>query len=358
MIYDFRLMIMEMDSGMKFDKRIPWANGRCYPGIRLLAAVMTAWLGLCLGLAPSATAMDFDLTAALGYDDNAAFTDEPRGTGFARYQLTAGRSFSADSRQLDLTLYADGFFRDRFQLGDDYGFTAGASAWVAASELPVEGGLSLSGSIYRNDLDEDDDLDTLAVSGWIEWHVLARLSLGLTGDHAALHYRRPWEVFREIETSEVSKTLETSEVSGGRGPHGPGGGPEPRSLSRDRDDRMSEGSVYGRLYLLPTLQARLQLGVGHLGSSIDAETHDELKSAVSLIFGPWREWTAEGSLEWRELDYDLGRNDTYRAADFRVSRPLGAVDVYVQLSGSDNDSDIDSESYRRTVTQCGFSWSF
>jgi hypothetical protein len=222
----------------------------------------------------------------------------------------------------------------------------------------MEGGLSVSGSVYRNDLDEEDDVDTLAVSGWLEWHALARLSLGLTADHAALHYRSDWGVFREIETSEVSKSLETSEVFAGRGPHGPGKVPEPEWLSKDRDDRMTEGSVYGTLYLLPMLQARLQLGVGHLDSSIDAETHDHKKAAMTLTFGPWREWTVLGSLEWRELDYDFGRNDTHRAADLRVSRPVEAVDVYFQLSGSDNDSDIDSEDYQRTVTQCGLSWSF
>ena len=349
---------MEKVTGMKLVLSFGWMIG-CRNGRRpALHAVLTAALCVYLGPALSVSAMDFDLMTTLGYDDNAAFTDEPQGTGFARYQLTAGRSFATDDRRMDLTLYADGFFQDRFRLDDDYGFTAGASAWRVASELPMEGGLSVSGSVYRNDLDEEDDVDTLAVSGWLEWHALARLSLGLTGDHAALHYRSDWEVFREIETSEVSKAMETSEVSAGRGPHGPGGGPEPGFSSRDRDDRMTEGSVYGTLYLLPTLQARLQLGVGHLDSSIDAETHDHKKAAVTLTFGPWREWTAEGSLEWRELDYDFGRNDIYRAAGLQVSRPVGPVDVYFQLSGSDNDSDIDSEDYQRTVTQCGLSWSF
>lgn len=323
-------------------------------------------MGILLFHISTAMALETTLEGSLGYDDNPAFSPDGDGSGFAGYRARLNRLLFPELAWINGDIFVEGNYNDYFDLDDNYGGTLGLSLGFPFQEGRFQLGLFGEGAIYRDDLNPEDERDTLLAGAGLEWLAGAQLTLGLRGSAAWLDYRE------DISEETPDLMPEQGQVPGG-GPHhgglnrGPAGPRGPVSLpgsvplsghTTTREDRRYSTEAYAAIYISPTVQVDL-IGTHVFGdSTIDAGSYDENRGGISLSWSPLPEWNLYGSLRVWDTDYDGGGDESGWSGTGGISYWWKSAEIYLRLFREENDSDLPEEDYERMVSQCGLRWYF
>ena len=121
------------------------------------------------------------------------------------------------------------------------------------------------------------------------------------------------------------------------------------------------------VYLSSELKGEAFLEYIRSDFSISYESYIEKGLGVSLIWTPIEAWEFTPSAYWKRFDYDdasdnswgnIRRQDIERGIGLNISHFFKTFEVFAKIDLTDNHSDFGTETYRRTITQCGINWSF
>ncbi len=313
-----------------------------------------------------------------GYDDNADKSPDARGSGFLLGKALLSKTLAYEPNIYTAGIYAKGQHQDYFRFGERYSATLGASGRKEFLDGLLTGDLFCEGNIYRDELKPEDDFDGVSVGAGGSW---------LMSGQSELVFRQSfsWNDFRGKTTVSVPSGSGGDGGRGGQGgpgnsggPGGPGGSeardgtgwqggpgkpPKPRYFERNRDDVLSLTELSLVFYLGPSVTA-LFTGEHRInGSSVESESYDSNGLHFTVKWAPEKKWQCVLSLSGTKYDFDQdyrqrSRSDKVRAAGLQISRFIDAFEVYARVDLTDSDSNFERENYRRTVTQCGISWSF
>ena len=134
-------------------------------------------------------------------------------------------------------------------------------------------------------------------------------------------------------------------------------------IENNRNESLSSTTARCMIYLLSDLKAEVSGEYVKSDFSVDQESYIEKGAAFSLIWTPDRVWEINPSIYVKRFDYNNApdgrkRDDTERGIGLNVSRFFKDFELFISINLTDNNSDSEPETYRRTITQCGMVWSF
>lgn len=297
----------------------------------------------------SASGFYVSLDASAGYNDNASSAYEADGTGFAYFGLQTGEGFEV-APMLNLDIYLTGSHNQRFRLEDSFNAGIGGELSLAMSEGRVLAALFGSGSVYRDDLNTDDEGDDFKIGARIDWAASGRLTLGIEQMFNWFDYRN------RIEILDPPPPIQAN----GNGQPPP---PTPTVRYLSRRDRHSYSVLRGTVYLSPDVQADLAVEYDDCSSSADEESYGAIGFMGGLLWTPHELWQIYGLCSWKRTDYDLNqpgdnRKDTITGASVTVSRFFENAEFYVKGAWTEDDAWQEFDSYTQRVGQCGIRYTF
>ncbi len=320
------------------------------------------------------------IETAAGYNDNVPLLPDKTGSAFMRYQMKLDHRFFFGSSPGDGDVFVTGNYRDYFQVSDNYQLKAGGSLNYAFSDGRFPVGVSSEALLYRDDYVEEDDRNEVRLAAHIDWLATGRLTLGLRQSWTWADYRNPVIVTTSghhygqggtgmmrrygLQSSESSSGNECSCTAYSDGQTtGQGRGMAGQQLSYNeisRNDRIQDSGLQATLFLFPELQSDLLFEYRRLNSSDDMESYNRNSFSLSLLWTPDELWEVSATALWRraEFDDDTGRRDTLYSGNIGISRFIGKFELFFQFEWTENDSSLDSEYFRQTLSQCGIALSF
>ena len=326
-----------------------------------------------------------------GYDDNAEMTRDARGSGFLLGKLRLSETLAYEPSLYTAGVYAEGQYQDYFRFEDRYSAAAGGAVRREFLDGLLAGELFCEASLYRDKLIPEDDFDGVTVGAGASWILSGQTEALLRQRFSWNDFRNKSTVYRWPMRSETgAMPLEPGfpgdySDSGFSGDHtnsgfpgdhadsgfsgldsDPGGDMEPSqpySSEKSRDDCLSSTELSLVYYMGPSVTATFTAEYQTNSSSVKGESYDSAGGYFAFDWKPEQNWRCILSLSAAKYDFDrddLGksRSDKIRAAGLRISRYLGAFELYARIDLTETDSDFETEDYRQTVTQCGVSWSF
>jgi hypothetical protein len=324
--------------------------------------VTLVWLAAFLLIPVLETpALDTSIQLAAGYDDNPSLSADATASSFACYQIKLAHSFFSDLPSVDGGLFMNGMYQDYFSVEDNYQFNAGASLIFPLSEGRLLPGIYSDVLLYRDNFTEEDDRNDIAVGGQIDWLANARLTLGIRQEWTWSDYRNPVDdVSGSGHTCEM--TTDHTACSGQGQGQGQGQGHRYGQItSQDRDDRLSITGLHALLFLTPEVQTDLSLEYNRLSSSVNTESYRQTGAVLSLLWMPHNLWEIRLETAYKRAEYDeevSDRTDTTYHTNWGITRFINNFEIFFQMEWTKNNSPLETEDYRQTVTQCGVIWSF
>jgi len=113
-------------------------------------------------------------------------------------------------------------------------------------------------------------------------------------------------------------------------------------------------------FLTPEIQSDLLFEHRSLNSSSDMESYSRNTLSLSLLWTPNDLWEISSTAAARRAEFDdeTDRRDTLYSGSIGISRFIGKFELFFQFEWTKNDSSLDIECFRQTVTQCGMALSF
>ncbi|OQY60493.1 MAG: hypothetical protein B6245_01145 [Desulfobacteraceae bacterium 4572_88] len=308
---------------------------------------------------------DISIQVISGYDDNVSMTSDKKGSGFASYRIRLARDFFSACPSADANVFVDGTYHDYLRVGNNYQLRTGASLNFSLADGRILPGIISEASVYRDDFLEEDDRNEISAGGQIDWLASARLTL-------TARYTMTWSDYRNELVFYGEYADNSSDQSGHHGAggqhHGAGGQRQyamagTQSEEAYRDDRFDSGVLQATAYLTPVLQASMSAEHNRRHSSVGTESYRQNCLSLSLLWSIGGSWELSAMSFWKRADYHdtpagMYRKDTRYGVGLGISFFIKNAELFLNAEWTENDSALDSESYFRTVTQCGFMWAF
>jgi len=360
-----------------------------------------------------AQAAEIRLLTTAGYDDNPALTNHAKGSAFTFHDLgLAGKITLSD--KLDLTLQFDGAYTNYTKVDDNFSLQAGGElTGTAISDRFIPsflGGITL----YRDSYVREDDRNEYMFGFRFSRIHSRHHTFGIKTTYTRLDYRndaRPYSGRTPAPQSDGGVTMPGLAATPRAEPHQsgmnrqaaatmqnrlePGGRGVERfffppgmmirmpvltmlassSMRRmhevqrlstrfsARDDNLYTIHLYDNLFLTPQLNGTAYAGFAWLDSSLDLESYRQWYMGGEMGWDFREQWQLSLNAAWAQLDYYQGvdpfdRTDMTFSTGLRVSRFIKPVELFCQSDWLKSNSDLHTEFYHQTVSQCGLSWSF
>lgn len=295
-----------------------------------------------------AEAINLFTDISIGHDDNVAESASKTGSGFADLKAVLSHPFGNGGDAFRAVFSATGEYRDYFDAGDFHAVGAGASVERGFGSGRWRAALAADGHIFRDDESPDDDRDEVALTATLDWNAGPRMTLS------------GWQTFGWADYKEPVVT-----GGGGNGDMGMDESPD-RPMEKTvqgRNDRFWNTRLLATAFLTPRITSAIGVEAGRRDSSADTESYDEIGLSAALVWNPLRQWEASVNAAWQRLDYDraprnLDRSDDTATIGLELRRSWDALVIYARMEYTTNDSPLPDEDYTKTVSQCGFTWSF
>lgn len=314
--------------------------------------VCLVWL-VALTLIPAvrAEALDTSVELTVGYDDNVPASSDATESGFAFYRAELLQQFFSDHPAINSDIFIEGDYYDFFQVSDRYELKAGVSFGLSLMDGRLVPGIISEGLIYRDEYMEADDCDEIMAGGRLKW---------LFSEQMMLEARQTW---RRTDYKEPAVIGPDPRPDTGPGYYGEKTDDPPPLKTIDIEERVRSTGLQLVVYLASSIQAELMATYNRLTSSMDADAYREKGLSISLLWMPSSLWEISAMTGWGEVDYDHDPPNTDWTenifdASFGISRFIDPFELFFKVERTENDSSLDGDSYRQTVTQCGVILSF
>lgn len=323
-----------------------------------------------MGIAAPTYAAETTLELVAGYDDNVDERAGGTGSGFLDVRGFLNAALFSDAFEtLTLDLFADGRYAHRLRVDD-----LGEAGVGISARYPLSGGrwipgASLEGRILRDDFLPGDDRGSLFLRGELRFLATASATLGLVQEFGRDDYREAVEIGAEGGTNRPPFSRSGTLRAGGPPADRPGAGPADGSGNPgvrdvdDREDDIAATRLRAEFFPRPALRFDVEGVWTRLDSSIERESFDGIGLSAGAGWFP-EPWGFRLSFAGYRDDYDAelsgggSREDTTWILGAELRRSFGPVDGLAAVEWTGADSSADNQSYRRTVTRCGVSWSF
>ncbi len=299
-----------------------------------------------------------------GYDTNVSLSQEEKNSAFVLYRAKLGFRIIPENPAYESDIFTEGIYKEYFSLENSYRLRAGGYlTWTAAGGLLVPGIFAeISG--YRDKLNPADEKDGVTLGAKLDWLASARITLEIQQilswqnyiNSAEWYAHRdnpsPAPIFRRSALLFPSPSMPVYTLSG---------------AENQRNEMLSATHLRGIFYLSSDLKSEAFLEYIHSDFSISYESYIEKGFGVSLIWTPIEAWEFTPSAYWKRFDYDnasdspwgnIKRQDNERGIGLNISYFFKKFEIFAKIDLTDNHSDFGTETYRRTITQCGINWSF
>jgi len=309
------------------------------------------------------------IETAAGYNDNVPLLPDKTGSAFMRYQMKSDHRFFSGSLAWDGDVFVTGIYRDYFQVSDNYQIKAGGSLNYALSDGRLPVGVSSEAMLYRDDYIEEDDRSEISFAAQMDWLATSRMTLGLRQSWIWADYRNPFIISTsghhygpgagmmncEGQGQSSELTFGNKVCADGREMSG-----QPLSDEVSRNDRIHITGLKAMFFLTPEIQSDLLFEHRRLNSSSDMESYSRNSLSLSLLWTPNDLWEISSTAAGRRAEFDdeTDRRDTLYSGSIGISRFIGKFELFFQFEWTKNDSSLDIECFRQTVTQCGMALSF
>jgi hypothetical protein len=330
--------------------------------------VTLAWLTAILLIpAPESSALDTAIQLTAGYDDNPSLSADATASSFACYQIKLAHAFFSDLPSVDGGLFVNSMYQDYFSIEDRYQFNAGGSLIFPLSEGRLLPGIHSDVLVYRDNFTQEDDRNDMAVGCQIDWLASGRLTLGIRQEWTWSDYRNPVYDVAARHRCGMTPDNDNTACSGpgqsqGYGQcQGQGQQGQDQTASQDREDRLSITGLHALVFLTPEIQTDLSLEYNRLSSSVDTESYRQTGAVLSLLWMPYELWEIRLETAYKRSEYDdavSDRRDTAYHTNWGITRFINNFELFFQMEWTKNNSPLEAEDYRQTVTQCGVIWSF
>jgi len=305
-----------------------------------------------------------------GYDDNPSLLSESKGSAFASYRLRLDFRFHPKIAASETDLFIEGLYRDYFSLEDNYRLRAGGYlTWQMAGGRLIPG-IFGDLSAYRDKLNPTDEKNGFTAGVKLDWIASARLTLGIQQLWTYQDYDNPSDIYAHRDNLPQMQQRALRASAGPPFPRGgaplilfPGKSPAFSQVESNRNEWLSSTTIRGILYLMSDLKGEISAEYVKSDFSVYQESYAEKGAFFSLIWTPDKAWEISPLIYVKRFDYNtapdgIKRDDTERGIGLNISYFFKAFEVFVSMNLTDNNSEIETETYQRTVTQCGIVWSF
>jgi hypothetical protein len=304
-----------------------------------------------------------------GYDNNVSLSSESKGSSFISYRSKLDFRLFPKNPTSELGIFAEGMYREYLSLEDNYRLRGGGYlTWQMAGGRLIPG---IFGDIsaYRDKLNPADEKDGFTVGAKVDWIVSARLTLGIQQAWTYQNYDNPSNIYAHRDTSPQMR-LRAAQAPIVQ-PFAPVVPYIPPTLlspvfpeeETQRNEWLRSTSIRGTLYFMSDLKGEVSVEYVRSDFSVYQESYAEKGASFSLIWTPNKSWEISPLIYVKQFDYNaapdgIKRDDTERGIGLNISYFFKAFEVFVSMNLTDNNSELDTETYQRTVTQCGIIWSF
>ena len=293
---------------------------------------------------------------SLGYEDNAARTNQKEESFFAAYGAGLSHPFFEDEPVFDLSVYADARYQQFFSVDDNFGIKAGGNLMFPFFGGRLIPGIIFEGQLYRDDLVPSDEKDEYMIGGQIDWFASNLLNV-------SLYQTWTWISYKESLIISESNLPERPNRRNDQPMNMPFMNQLTQNRSVSQDDRLSSTGISGTLFFSSSFSLDLSFDYGSLDSSIKTESYKSLSSGISAQWRPIDPLVLEGFSNWYQYDYEdvpkiNGRTDKNRVYGASIRYRFQDVDLFMKTSWYDNDSDLETENYERKTVQGGVVYSF
>lgn len=338
--------------------------------IRIGYVCFISFFIICLISLTAHAGADFNGLAgvSVGYDNNASLSQEEKNSAFVSYRAKLGFHIIPQNAAYESDIFAEAIYRDYFTLEDNYRMKAsGYMTWHTAGGLMFPG-IFAELSSYRDGLNPADEKDGVLVGGKLDWLASARITLGIQQVLSWQNYinSAEWYAHRDNPSPlpRISAMLFQPPSSS---PSLPMSISAPPAAENHRNEMLRATTLRCIVYLSSELRSEAFWEYIRSDFSIAPESYIEKGIGLSLVWTPIESWEITPSAYWKRFDYDnvsgdfpdnTERQDTEREIGLNISYFFKKVEVFAKIDIIDNHSDFGTESYRRTITQCGINWSF
>lgn len=306
-----------------------------------------------------------------GYDNNVSLSSEQKSSSFISYRSKLDFRLFPKNPTSELGIFAEGMYREYLSLEDNYRLRAGSYlTWQMAGGRLIPG---IFGDIsaYRDKLNPTDEKNGFTAGAKLDWIVSARLTLGIQQSWTYQDYANPSDIYAHRDTAPMMQQRSTRASAGP--PFSPAGSSPMSSMmgnrfafsqvESNRNEWLSSTTIRGILYLKSDLKGEISAEYVKSDFSVYQESYAEKGAFFSLVWTPDKSWEISPLIYVKQFDYNtapdgIKRDDTERGIGLNISYFFKAFEVFVSMNLTDNDSEIETETYQRTVTQCGIVWSF
>lgn len=329
---------------------------RCLILLLILGAMTTA----------AATARGFEgiLEMSAGYDDNPARSDSAQGSGFVRYRAASGHRFSLGKSQLEL--FGDGEYGQYSDVEDRHQLGAGLSLERRFLRNRLLARTAITGLLYRDDLNQEDERDQTGLTLALSWIAHARWTLALEADISQAWYVTPVASVRRHGNCNGAGPGKAGCQGGSQGEgQGDRAGESPcRFQPADREDRIVNLKGIADYYPHPDIRFRVTIEYEDLCASVDKESYQRLGLGLSGAWVWGQNWELRGELGWSRAVFDPIPGERRRKDDlWRMGAELGyyfndRLALFLEYQWGENDSQWEEESYIQRISRCGLVWWF
>lgn len=288
-----------------------------------------------------------------GYDDNVSLSSEEKKSTFLSYRAKLDFRLFPKNPTSEMGIFAEGSYREYLSLEDNYRLRAGGYLIWQMAGGRLTPGIFGDVSAYRDGLNIADEKNGFMVGAKLDWIISARLNLGIQQTWTGSDYGNPTNMFAHHNQPMFRRSF------------GPPILPTPKfsNIENNRSESLSSTTVRCMIYFLSDLKGEVSGEYVKSDFSVSSESYTGKGAAFSLIWTPIREWEINPTLYWKRFDYDNAPDgtkwhDTEQGIGLNVSRFFKPFEVFVRIDLTDNQSDFETETYRRIITQCGMVWSF
>ncbi len=301
-----------------------------------------------------------------GYDNNVSLSSEQKGSSFISYRSKLDFRLFPKNPTSELGIFAEGMYRDYFSLEDNYRLRAGGYlTWQMMGGRLIPG-LFGDLSAYRDKLNPTDEKNGFTAGAKLDWIASARLTLGIQQSWTYQDYTNPSDIYAHRE---ALPQMQQRALRASAGPPFsppilfPGNRFVFSQVETNRNEWLSSTSIRGILYLMSELKGEISAEYVKSDFFVYQESYAEKGAFFSLVWTPDKAWEISPLIYVKQFDYNtapdgIKRDDTERGIGLNISYFFKAFEVFVSMNLTDNNSEIETETYQRTVTQCGMVWSF